>query len=151
MTSVHRFAWTALTLGLWLIDAHPADAATTWQAGFAKQDVTPTEPVRMSGYGNRDHASEGVDTPLFVRAVCLESEIDATQGQPLVLLSVDNIGLSGGHTRRLATAIEAEHAIPRERIVFCSTHTHSGPDLAGQLSNIFATPLSHAEAEAAAR
>ncbi|QDV81307.1 neutral/alkaline non-lysosomal ceramidase N-terminal domain-containing protein [Stieleria magnilauensis] len=151
MNSVHRFAWIALTLGLWFSDAHWTLAATTWQAGFAKQDVTPTEPVRMSGYGNRDHASEGVDTPLFVRAVCLESEIDAAQGQPLVLLSIDNIGLSGGHTRQLASAIEAEHAIPRERIVFCSTHTHSGPDLGGQLSNIFATPLSQAEAEAAER
>ncbi|QDV45032.1 Neutral ceramidase precursor [Stieleria neptunia] len=151
MNSVYRFTWITLTLGLSLNQAHSASAATTWQAGFAKQDVTPTEPVRMSGYGNRDHASEGIDTRLFVRAVCLRSDTDATQSEPLVLLSVDNIGLSGAHTRQLASAIESEHAIPRERIVFCSTHTHSGPDLGGQLSNIFATPLSQTEADAAQR
>ncbi|WP_182868616.1 neutral/alkaline non-lysosomal ceramidase N-terminal domain-containing protein [Rhodopirellula sp. JC639] len=151
MNSFRNLTCAIFSAAFSLIVATAAPAAATWRAGFAKQDVTPTEPVRMSGYGNRDHASEGIDTPLFVRAVCLQASTEDAQDAPLVLLSIDNIGLSGAHTRRLASEIESKHAIPRERVVFCSTHTHSGPDLGGQLSNIFSTPLSQAEAQAAAR
>lgn len=137
-----------LTIFLTLIQSTSGLAATQWEAGLAKIDVTPKEPVRMSGYGNRDHASDGVDTPLYVRAVCLRS-VDSDK--PLILLSIDNIGLAGAHSRDLASAIESKHGIRRERVVFCSTHTHSGPDLAGQLSNIFSTPLTKQETGAAER
>lgn len=134
-----------------LLQSIAGQAATHWEAGFSKVDVTPKEPVRMSGYGNRDHASVGVDTPLFVRAVCLRSITDKETDKPLILLSIDNIGLSGARTRGLASKIESKLEIGRERVVFCSTHTHSGPDLAGQLSNIFATPLTDEETGAAKR
>ena len=105
----------------------------------------------MSGYGNRDRPSEGVETPLYVRAVCLRSSQAKKENAPLLLLSIDNVGLSGANTRRLASAIESKHKISRDRVVFCSTHTHSGPALPDKLSNIFATPLSAAESEAANR
>ena len=112
-----------------------ADSEVHWRAGFAKVDVTPTEPVRMAGYGSRDHASEGIDTPLFVRCVALRRTDEAT---PLVLLSVDTIGLPGSMTREMAEVLEQRHDLPRSRVVFCSTHTHCGPDLVSELSNIFA-------------
>ena len=35
-----------------------ADAA--WKAGFARIDITPTTPIMMAGYADRDHPSEGV-------------------------------------------------------------------------------------------
>lgn len=129
----------------------PGKAADDWLAGFAKLDITPTEPTRMSGYGNRDRPSDGIETELAVRAFCLQSDQDNRQSTPLVLITVDNIGLSGARTRKLATIVESKHGIDRARVVFCSTHTHSGPDLAGQLSNIFAKPLSEKESAAAQR
>jgi hypothetical protein len=62
-----------ILLSLFLVAA-PSDLAakTPWQAEFAKVDATPTKPVRLAGYGSRDHPSEGVDTPLNVRAVALK-------------------------------------------------------------------------------
>ena len=42
----------------------------------------------MSGYGNRDHASEGVDAPLYVRAMALRPK----GGQLFVLATFDTIG-----------------------------------------------------------
>ena len=152
MRTTHALRTLLIVLAVALVcaDSRAARATTTWEAGFAKVDVTPTEPVRMSGYGSRDHPHEGVDTPLFVRAACLLPIADDDQPvSPLVLLSIDNVGLSGARTRKLATSIESKHRIPRERIVFCNTHTHSAPDLGGQLSNIFAKPLSADETEAA--
>jgi putative membrane-bound dehydrogenase-like protein len=134
-----------------LLQSNAAAVDSRWQAGFAKVDVTPQEPVRMSGYGSRDHPSEGVETPLFVRVACFRSITNGVPDAPLVLVSVDNVGLSGGATRGLAEAVESKHAIARSRIAFCSTHTHSGPDLGEQLSNIFSKPLTQEEADAARR
>ena len=126
-----------------------ANAETDWRAGFSRIDVTPTEPVRMSGYGNRDHPSEGIDTPLFVRGLALQ-HVSSDQ-PPLILLTIDTIGIPGEMTRSVTESIEQKHSIPRERIVICSTHTHCGPDLASQLSNIFSIPLTENELAAAKR
>ena len=126
-----------------------------WRAGFAKLDVTPTEPVRMAGYGNRDRPSEGVDMPLFVRCLALRGDDAADSAgvsdPMLVLLSVDTIGLPGSMTRELAEALQMKHGLRREQVVFCSTHTHTGPDLISELSNIFSTALSDAEVAAGQR
>lgn len=127
----------------------PTARAVQWEAGFSKIDVTPTSPVRTSGYGSRNHPSEGVETPLHVRAVCLRERSSQASTPPLLLISADNIGLSGELTRDLATQIGEKHSIDRARIVFSSTHTHSGPDLGEQLSNIFTVPLSEEERQAA--
>lgn len=117
------------------------DTPASWMAGFAKIDVTPNEPIRMAGYGNRDRPSESIDTPLFVRAMALRNE-----SQPIHLIfSVDTIGLPGEMTSALAEQIEKKHGLPRSQIVFCSTHTHCGPDLASELSNIFAKALNSEE------
>ncbi len=124
-------------------------AGQKWLAGLSKVDVTPTEPVRMAGYGNRDHASEGIDTPLYVRCLALSP---AGGDQPAsLLLSVDTIGLPGSLTRELAISITKKHGTPREKIIFCSTHTHCGPDLVSELSNIFSVPLTDEEAAAGKR
>ncbi len=124
------------------------DAKDSWLAGFSRVDVTPDEAVRMAGYGSRDHASEGIDTPLHVRCIALQS----TSGEECsLLISVDTIGLPGAMTRELAAQIQREHGIPRERLVFCSTHTHCGPDLISELSNIFAKELTDDEIAAGER
>ena len=119
----------------------------SWQAGFARVDATPSEPVRMSGYGNRDHPSEGIDTPLFVRAAAFKHGEDP----PHVLVSVDTIGLPGSMVRELTQQIERRHGVARQRIVVACTHTHTGPDLVSELSNIFSVELTEAEIAAGKR
>lgn len=133
---------------LLLLPAQLAHADEPWQAGFSRVDVTPTEPVRMAGYGSRDHASEGIDTPLHVRCFALQS---TSSDQASLLISVDTIGLPGSLTRELAEQIKQQHGTLRENIVFCSTHTHAGPDLVSELSNIFAVPLTDDEVAAGNR
>jgi putative membrane-bound dehydrogenase-like protein len=102
----------------------------------------------MAGYGSRDHPSEGVDTQLHVRCVALKS---LSSDQPSFLISVDTIGLPGSMTRELALQINVRHGTTRENLVFCSTHTHAGPDLVSELSNIFATELTDNEVAAGKR
>ena len=119
-----------------------------WFAGLSRVEVTPREPVRMAGYGSRDHASEGIDTPLHARCLALREK---NGHQVALMISVDTIGLPGSMTRQLASSIQEKHGVDREQVVFCSTHTHCGPDLVSELSNIFASPLTENEIAAGER
>ncbi len=120
-----------------------------WRAGFAKVDITPKEPVRMAGYGNRDRPSEGIDSPLAVR--CLALQHAENDDAPHLLISIDTIGLPGSLSREISQTLLQQHGVGRDHLVLASTHTHCGPDLVSELSNIFATPLSEAEREAGLR
>lgn len=128
-----------------------------WLAGLAKVDITPREPVRLSGYGNRNMPSEGVDSPLSVRCLAFRKATDEVpQGRAVgesvqVLLSVDTIGLSGALTREMSQRLLEKYGVRRERLVLASTHSHCAPDLVSGLANIFSTPLSDLEREAGIR
>jgi putative membrane-bound dehydrogenase-like protein len=143
---VYRYLLILLTV-LPVSSTCTAAEPTSWLAGFSRVDVTPSEPVRMAGYGSRDHASEGIDTPLHVRSFALKS----ADADPWVLISVDSIGLPGSMTRELSQKLATAHGLPRANVVFCSTHTHAGPDLISELSNIFATALTADEIAAGTR
>ena len=118
------------------------------RVGLSRIDVTPTEPVRMAGYGSRNRPSDGVATPLYVRCMAIQGTV---QEPPALLISIETIGLPGSMTREMANQIEEQYHVKREKIVFCSTHTHAAPDLVSELSNIFATPLSEDEIAAGQR
>lgn len=136
--------------------------AIAWKAGVSKVDITPKEPVRMSGYGSRDRPSEGVDLPLSVRCVALlhrdesgKSDATADEAKPgqaaHLLISVETIGLSGAIAKEISERILSQHGVARERLVLSSTHTHCAPSLFSELTNIFAVPLTEAEVEAGLR
>jgi ABC-type phosphate/phosphonate transport system permease subunit len=95
---MHRAVFAVTTLVL--MTAGPV-SAQQFHAGFAKLDITPKEPVRLSGYSNRAVPMEGVDVPLFVRAVALRHG-DAA---PVVLLSVESIGFPGALAKEVFEAI----------------------------------------------
>jgi putative membrane-bound dehydrogenase-like protein len=127
-----------------------------WQAGIAKVDITPTEPVRMAGYGNRNRPSEGVDSPLSVRCIVLRHHsfpvpVANDHADTLLLVAIDTIGLPGSLAREINQKIEQRFGIPRRSVVLTSTHTHCGPDLISELSNIFSTPLTDDERAAGLR
>ena len=134
-----------VSLSGWRASASAADLP--WSVGMAKVDITPIEPVRLSGYGNRNVPSEGVDTPLFVRAIALRSANDP--GSLRFLISIDSVGLPSEVSSALAAKIKSDHGVARDRVAICVTHTHSGPALPNHLANIFAEPLSDPEQRAA--
>ena len=105
--------------------------------GFGKVDVTPTEPLRLSGYGSRSQPSEGIDQPLWVRAMAMKAE----SGRISVLVSVDSIGVPGAMTERIAAKLRERNHIAREHFVLCVTHAHTSPQLANALTNLFAVPM----------
>jgi hypothetical protein len=120
----------------------PAAAGAKFEAGFAKVDVTPQKPVRMSGYGNRDHPSEGVETRLHARAMALRP---AASAETFVLVQFDIVGMPAAFTEDIAKQVQDRFKVSRDHFVLCATHTHAGPHLPIGLTNIFQTPMSDEE------
>jgi putative membrane-bound dehydrogenase-like protein len=133
MNSRHTIS---LAIALILVSLSSARAQAGFEFGFGKSDITPSAPVRLSGYGNRTEVFEGVDEKLFVRAMAIR-----TGGQVSVLISVDTIGFPGTLTKSIAARVNERHQIPRDRIVVCGTHSHTAPHISDGLTNIFAAPL----------
>src|SRR5436305_5501864 len=65
-------------------------AEPEWKVGVASIDVTPKQPVVMSGYASRTKPFDKVATELYVKALVIEDQ-EAHRG---VLVSSDLIGFS---------------------------------------------------------
>ena len=60
-------AWCLLVCPSWSADA------PSWQAGTGREKITPTEPIWMTGYGNRDHPADGTAQDLWTKALASRS------------------------------------------------------------------------------
>lgn len=154
---------------LWLLivaTSGSAQGAEKYLVGFGKAEVTPQEPVRLSGYATREKPHEGVADPLFARAMVLteqkppaqdKKEGDAQQAavdaepRTLVLVSIDSIAVVADMTKRVTERVLVEYGIPRSDIVICATHSHAAPHVASGLTNLYRTPLSDEEKAALER
>ena len=133
---VQCFRLLAIT-SLALVLHAPSLQADECRFGFSKVDVTPTKPLRLSGFASRKTVSQGVDESIFVRALVIENR----QQQRSVLISLDSIGVPGAFTARISTLINLANGIPRERIIIACSHSHCTPHLSGGLSNLFSPPM----------
>jgi hypothetical protein len=117
---------------LFVAGSAPA-AGPEYEAGVGRADVTPPGPIWMAGYGSRNKPSEGVETPLNLKALAIRYG----QGPPFLLITADIIGWPRSVSDAVAARINADHHLPRERILFNASHTHCGPVIAGNLEGMF--------------
>lgn len=110
-----------------------------WKVGVARRDVTPTEPIWMAGYGARTSPSEGVEQPLWVRALAIEDEAGTT----VLLITLDVCGIDRDLSLEIRDAIEAKHGLGRDRVVLACSHTHCGPVIGRNLITMY--PLDDAQ------
>jgi len=111
--------------------------ALEYRVGAARVDITPDFPVRLAGYASRSEESEGVEAPIFLKAVA----IAAGRGRPAVLVAVDNCAVPAYLVEEVAGRLRGRVGLRRERFVVCSTHTHGGPMLRGTLPTLFGKPI----------
>ncbi len=109
--------------------------------GVARIDITPRYPVRLSGYIARKSESNKVAQHIWAKALVIGSD---TQG-PVVLVSVDNLGVGESMVEDLAARLRKRVNLPRERLTVASSHTHSAPCLTGVVPNIFGVKLADKE------
>ena len=115
--------------------------AADFRVGAAKVDITPDYPVRLAGYGSRKEESQGVAQKIWARAVAID---DQMQTGTALLINVESCGVPDEVVDRVCQKIEQQLKVPRQRIVICSTHTHSAPWLIGYAPFLSGTPLPEA-------
>ena len=87
----------------------------------------------LSGYAARTHASTGTFSRLSAKALALE---DSKRGK-VVIITTDLIGLPRAITDVVSARLLKDHGLERSRVVFNSSHTHSGPVVKSNLSTMF--------------
>ena len=123
---------TTRLLALLILISHvPLASAQEFQAGVGRADITPTEPIRLAGYGGRNRPHESIDQPIFTKALALQ---DST-GALTVIVTADTIGVPRAFNDELAARLERELKVPRERFLFANSHSHSTPVIHGALIN----------------
>lgn len=121
-----RYASIACAFGLLILGVAggvvAAEAPAGWQAGVARRDITPSEPVPMWGYAARRAAlSEGTLDPLLATALVLE-----TGGRKLALVSLDLGRAPSEESLQAIRARIGEEAGIRASFI-AGSHTHHGP------------------------
>ena len=92
------------------------------KVGIASIDITPQHPVWMTGYGNRDHRSEGVYQSLIAGAISIAGDTDE-----VLILTADLIGFDLAYAAAAKNRIaESTGLLPRQ-VVLTATHTHCAP------------------------
>jgi neutral ceramidase len=106
-----------------LLVAVALSGASGWRAGVSKVNITPGEPIWLSGFANRHGPSEGVLQQIWVKALALEDETGALS----VIVTSDLQGFSRAMSDQIATAASARYKLPRERLLLNASHNHSAP------------------------
>jgi neutral ceramidase len=104
-----------------------------FRAGVAKLEITPKEPVWMSGYAARTKPSDGALHPLWAKALALEDR----KGYRVVIITTDLIGLPRVITDEVSARLEKEHSLRRAQILFNASHTHTGPVVRPNLMTMY--------------
>ncbi len=110
-----------------------AEGRADYKVGVTRTEITPKEPIWLSGYGNRNKPSEGVDHPLYAKALAIQMDKEP----PLLLITADIIGFPNELSEAIAKRIQTELKVPRENVLFVGSHTHTGPMIAGNLMGMF--------------
>lgn len=93
--------------------------ARAFEAGAAKQEITPALGTPMNGYGNRfGRPSTSVHDPLWARALYLDD------GETRLFLVNTDLCMINAELRERVLAL-APTVVPRENILLTATHTHS--------------------------
>lgn len=116
--------------------SHGAEpASTSYRVGVAKIDITPAYPIRLSGFGKRRTESEGVAQRIWAKAMVIDD------GQPALLLTVDNCGVPAAFVAELRQRLQKKAGLDPNRVAVTSTHTHTAPMLKGVLATLFGEPI----------
>ena len=124
---------TAAVLAGLLLTSLPTARAESWQAGAARVVITPKQSLWMAGYAARDHPSEGTLHDLWAKALALRDP----EGHTALLVTLDLCGIDRGLSNAIRDRLQEQHPLDRSRIVLACSHTHSGPVVKLNLSDMY--------------
>src|SRR4051794_13788418 len=97
------------TIALLMIVASVAAAAADLKVGGARTDVTPTTPIRLTGYAARKSESEGVEQKLYARAIA----IGTGREDAAVLMTLDTMAMPRELIEDVAARLKEKAGLPR--------------------------------------
>ncbi len=109
--------------------AAAADESGLVSVGVARVDITPDEPIRLVGYGNRRIEATEVASKIWAKALAFGSDGQ----QPCVLITTELIGVPALLVEPLAERLKKKTGLERSHLAVCATHTHTGPAIDGVL------------------
>jgi hypothetical protein len=115
----------------------PAPASDTRPVGVARIDITPAEPIRLTGYAARKTNSIGVEQKLWAKALAIGSEAEG----PALLLTLDLCGIAEETYREMIGRLAGRARLKQEQVAIACSHTHSGPCTSRWAPNIFAQDI----------
>lgn len=92
---------------------------------MASVAITPQEPMWLAGWAARRAPASGTALELRAKALALE---DANGGR-VVVVTADLIAIPREIAEAVAEHVQQRCGIPRERILFNASHTHTGPEI----------------------
>jgi hypothetical protein len=105
--------------------------------GVAKIDITPNYPIRLHGFGHRRTESQGVGQRIWAKALAISADGE----KPVILLTIDNLGIRFAVVEEVAARLNQKAGIDRQRFAVTFTHTHSAPKTTGSADTLFAAPI----------
>ena len=105
--------------------AQPPD----WKVGLASVDITPSEPIPMSGYASRRAPFEAVAQRLFAKAMAIEDR----EGGRALLITADILGFTEERSASISHSLNESHGLTRGQILLNASHTHAGPLVSGSM------------------
>ena len=103
--------------------------AATLNIGTARNDITPPKSVPLQGQFNL-RMSQGVDTPLTVQVVALESADGEKQIDTAIFVCADLVVIQNDLFDAVQKKVaEKDGTIDRTKLVINATHTHTAPTL----------------------
>jgi hypothetical protein len=124
-----RRTLTVIWILLSLFAFSPRTFADELLVGTASIDITPGEPVALSGqFGLR--ISKGVETPITANVLALESRSEDQSLDTAIMVSCDVIGMPVGVLELVREEVKQRLPDLDPRKVFIGgTHTHTAPEL----------------------
>jgi len=101
--------------------------------GTAVVDISPKNPIWLVGYASRKKPSEGIEHPIYAKAIAFED----SDGLKAVLVATDLLGFHRELANEIADRVKNELGIPRANLMLTSTHTHAAPILYRTPINMF--------------
>ena len=91
--------------------------------GYARETITPNEPVPLNGYGNnQQRLHSNVLDNIYVTCIAFQD------GEDTVLWIAQDLLNTEPATYDVFDRVAAATGVDRNRVMVCSSHTHSGPD-----------------------
>lgn len=103
-----------------------SENTATLQVGFARGDITPEYSIQLGGFFNpQNRKSLNVLDPLYASCIAISDEAGST----VLLFQLDLLSSGNNQFAFIRKDISKATGIATDNIIFCATHTHSGPDL----------------------